>query len=88
MLSDEGLQWCEQARLNFALPDDLAGIYRQFDIDLGAVNGSAGWVLPLPARYVVDGDGVVRHAAVNADYTARPEPSETLAALKSLVGQA
>jgi len=38
----------------------------------------------MPARYLVDSHGVVRAAAVNADYTRRPEPEETLAALLDL----
>ena len=36
------------------------------------------------ARYVIDHEGIVRAADVNADYTIRSEPSDTLAALKTL----
>ena len=38
----------------------------------------------MPARYIVDKDGVIRYTRVNADYTVRPEPSETLEALRAL----
>ena len=38
----------------------------------------------MPARYVIDRDGTVKYAVVHADYTKRPEPEETLAALKAL----
>ncbi len=38
----------------------------------------------LPARYVVDQQGIIRAADVNADYTIRPEPSETLKSLEAL----
>jgi hypothetical protein len=40
--------------------------------------------LPMPARYVVDKGGVIRTADVNADYTIRPEPSETVRLLRTL----
>ena len=36
------------------------------------------------ARYVIDHEGIIRAADVNADYTIRPEPPDTLAALKTL----
>src|SRR5215510_996665 len=42
------------------------------------------YCLPLPARYVVDRQGQIRAADVNADYTVRPDPAETLAQLRGL----
>ena len=38
----------------------------------------------MPARFVIDQKGILRHADVNADYTMRPDPSETIAVLKNL----
>jgi len=38
----------------------------------------------MPARYIVDTDGTVRYARVGADYTRRPEPDETVSALREL----
>jgi peroxiredoxin len=69
--------------LRFELPEELRTVYRVFGIDLEAFNGEPSWALSMPARYVVDADGVIRQAAVHADYTRRPDPSETLAALRS-----
>jgi len=40
--------------------------------------------LPIPARYVIDKGGIIRAADVNADYTIRSEPSETLKQLRTL----
>jgi hypothetical protein len=37
----------------------------------------------MPARYVIDHEGIIRAADVNADYTIRPEPSETLRQLRA-----
>lgn len=35
----------------------------------------------MPARYIVGTDGSIRYARIHPDYTTRPEPEETLAAL-------
>jgi peroxiredoxin len=40
--------------------------------------------LPMPAHYVIDKEGIIRAADVNADYTIRPEPSETVRQLRAL----
>jgi len=40
----------------------------------------------MPARYIVDQKGIIRSADINADYTVRPEPSETLERLRNLTG--
>lgn len=40
---------------------------------------------PISARYIVDSEGVTPGREVNADYTIRPEPSETLRSLKEFV---
>jgi len=38
----------------------------------------------MPARFVIDRQGVVRVAESDPDYTTRPEPEDTLAALRAL----
>ncbi|WP_256594984.1 MULTISPECIES: hypothetical protein [unclassified Pseudomonas] len=35
-------------------------------------------MLPMPGRYVIGRDGVIRYAEVNPDYTQRPEPEAML----------
>jgi peroxiredoxin len=42
--------------------------------------------LAMPARYIIDQRGIIRGADVNADYTIRPEPLETLEILRNLSG--
>ncbi len=74
-------------KLTFELPDDLKNVYRSFKIDLPAYNGDDSWTLPMPARYVIDPGGQIRTADVNADYTHRPEPEETVVAVRA-IGQA
>ncbi len=83
-LSDPGNETAARYGLRFQLPVDLQEVYRQFKIDLPLYNGDDSWTLPMPARLIVDREGIIRHAAINTDYTVRPDPAETLEALEAL----
>ena len=84
ILSDLHLKTAEQFGLVFTLPDYLRDLYKSFGSTLDRFNDEPGYRLPMPARYIVDSSGIIRAAAVNADYTVRPEPSDTLKQLKEL----
>ncbi|KMS66775.1 MULTISPECIES: peroxiredoxin-like family protein [Streptomyces] len=84
VLSDIGSDTAKQYGLAFDLPDDLAAVYDELGFDLQRVNDGHPRTLPLPATYVIDRDGVIRWAFVNADYTTRAEPADILAALDAL----
>jgi len=84
ILTDLHLKVAEQFRLVFTLPDYLRDLYKSFGSTLDRFHDEAGYRLPIPARYVIDHEGIIRAADVNADYTIRPEPSDTLTALKTL----
>jgi peroxiredoxin len=81
ILSDPGNAYAAELGLRFDLPEELRAIYLAFGIDLPACNGEDSWTLPMPGRIVVGADGVVTHVDVDPDYTVRPEPETTLAAL-------
>ena len=53
-------------------------------LDLAKYNGDDSGELPLGATYVIDRDGIIRYAFVDADYRKRAEPSDVLAALRGL----
>ncbi|MEU9363806.1 peroxiredoxin-like family protein [Streptomyces avermitilis] len=84
VLSDIGSDTAKQYGLAFDLPDDLAAVYDKLGFDLQRVNDGHPRTLPLPATYVIDRDGVIRWAFVDADYTTRAEPADILAALDAL----
>ena len=79
---DDGLAIAKAFGLAFAVPDDLKAVYQGFGIDLPKNTGRDAWELPMPARFVVDRGGIIRAADVDPDYTVRPEPEATLAALR------
>jgi peroxiredoxin len=83
ILTDLHLKVAEQFQLVFTLPDYLHDLYKSFGSTLDRFNDEPEYRLPMPARYIVDKAGTIR-ADVNADYTIRPEPSETLRQLRTL----
>jgi len=84
VLTDRGLQIATQFGLVFTLPDYLKTVYVQFGNKLDEFHGEHAFRLPMPARYVVDQQSVIRSANVNPDYTIRPDPSETISTLEEL----
>lgn len=86
ILSDPGNRVAQSYGLKFQLPEDLREVYLNFDIDLPKYNGDDSWTLPLPTSLIIDQNGIIQQAAINADYTVRPDPEETVAALKKIVG--
>ncbi len=77
ILTDLHLGTAEQFRIAFVLPDYLRDLYRFFGNTLDRFHDESEYRLPMPSRYVVDREGIIRAADVNADYTMRPEASET-----------
>jgi len=84
ILTDLHLKVAEQFHLVFTLPDYLRELYKSFGSTLDRFHDEPEYRLPLPARYVIDKQGVIRAADVNADYAIRPEPSETVKQLRTL----
>jgi len=84
ILTDLHLKTAEQFGLVFVLQDYLRDLYKSFGITLDRFHDEPGYRLPMPARYVIDKEGTIRAADVNADYTRRPEPSETVKQLRML----
>jgi peroxiredoxin len=84
LLRDFGNRVGEAYGLVFTLPDDLQAIYLKLGIDLARGNGDGTWRLPIPARVVIDHQGIVRAVDADPDYTQRPEPGQTVQVLREL----
>jgi peroxiredoxin len=85
LLSDPGNQTAEKFGLVHTVSEDLKKVYLQFGIDLPKYNDDDSWRLPMPARYIIDQDQVVRYAEVSPDYTVRPDPLHTIDVLKEII---
>jgi peroxiredoxin len=84
LLSDPGNTYAAKLGLRFTLPDDLKAVYLSFGNDLAVRNGEGSWTLPMPGRFVIDTQGVVRAVDVDPDYQNRPEPQKTVDDVKAL----
>ena len=87
ILTDRGNEVAARFGLRFNLPDYLRHVDSTFPLDLEKFNGDASWSLPIPARFPIDSQGIIRAAKSDPDYTTRPEPEDTLEALCALSGQ-
>ncbi|WP_042444395.1 peroxiredoxin-like family protein [Azospirillum sp. B510] len=77
ILSDQGATVARSYGLIYRVPDELCDVYRGCGLDLNARQGrppGEPWHLPIPATYLLSPSGVVRFAAIDADFTQRPEP--------------
>jgi peroxiredoxin len=84
MLGDPGNALARQFGLVFQVPEDLKGVYTAMKIDLPRYNGDDSWELAMTGRFIIDQAGVVQQADCHPDYTIRPDPEETLAALRGM----
>ncbi len=86
VLSDVDLGVGALFGLLFRVPDEMVRVFASLGLDIPARHGTDGWLLPIPATYVVGADGVVAAAAVDPDFTRRMDPEDILAALERLAG--
>lgn len=84
VLSDLHNEVAARFGLVFALPDYLVNIYKSFPLNIPDYNADDSWTLPIPARFVVSQDGIIRKVDADPDYTRRPEPEDTIAFLRTL----
>ena len=84
VLSDAGNKVARELGLVFTLSEQLRPLYESFNIDLPATNGDKSFELPIPATFIIDSDGVVKGAFVNADYKQRMDPSDIINVLKEI----
>ena len=84
LLSDPGNAYASELGLRFVVDEGTKGVYEGFGLDIPSHNGDDSWSLPIPARLVVDGSGIVKTADIGLDYTHRPEPQKTVDDVRAL----
>ena len=68
----------------FRTPPLYMALLRRRGVDLAERGGNPGWLLPVPAAFLIGQDGMVRRSWVNVDFMQRVEPTEIIEALNSL----
>lgn len=85
VLSDVGNKVAAAFGLVFTVDTRIQAMYlERLGNDLPTLNGDDSFTLPLPATYVIDQNGVVIYAYVNADYRQRANPEDVMAVLEDL----
>ncbi|MFT6715949.1 MAG: peroxiredoxin [Saprospiraceae bacterium] len=86
ILEDSNNSIAQQFGLKYQVTDELKDLYRSgFNVNLKQYHGNDEWSLPMPARYLIDQDGIVQYAEAKADYRERPDPDDLITALKSIL---
>ncbi len=84
VLSDSSGAAARAFGVEFTLDEKTQERYAGYNIDLASRNAAGTWTLPHPGTFVVDEQGVVRWAHVDADYRrGRADPDEVVAYLAS-----
>ncbi len=83
VLTDQHNQYAQALGIAFKLPEVILPIYRD-RLKLAEFNGDQRYELPLAATYVIDQQGVIRYAFLDADYKKRAEPRDVVKALKKM----
>ncbi|QEG01770.1 thioredoxin-dependent thiol peroxidase [Stieleria maiorica] len=83
VLHDANNQLARKFGIVFQLPDAILPVYRD-KLQLAKRNGNDAMELPLAATYVINTDGKIIYAFLDADYKKRAEPAEVVAAVNQL----
>jgi peroxiredoxin len=84
VLSDADNGLALQFGLVYCLPEPARRHFVALGVDLAVRHGNESWLLPIPATYVVDRSGIIRHAELDVDFRSRMEPADILAELRRI----
>jgi len=84
VLQDPSCTFAARYRIAFTIPQQFRAAYLALGYPNPAETGSKGWMLPIPATYVLDSTGRVVLSYLDAEYTTRLEPTEIIVALTHL----
>jgi len=86
LLSDNSMKIAEQFGIAFHLDNKTFQRYLAYGLDLEKASGYQHHILPAPATFIVDTDGIIKFSYVNPDYTVRLHPDVLLAAARTMPG--
>lgn len=84
ILTDLGNKSASEFGLVFELPASYREFYELSNLHLNILNGDNSWTLPVPATFIISGEGIISATYINVDYTQRMEPDDILRALDQL----
>ncbi|WP_090819872.1 redoxin domain-containing protein [Paenibacillus sp. yr247] len=85
VLSDSNGTVSDSYKVLYQIPDYVQDVFTQkFGLDLTKFNNTARWILPVPATFIIDKEGIIRRTHVNPDFMKRMEPQEIIDQLRKL----
>ncbi|WP_417739272.1 peroxiredoxin-like family protein [Rosistilla oblonga] len=85
VLSDQDARVAAEYGVAWKVPELILDHMRNDrNLELATINGGNGSVLPIPATFVINREGIVTWRFVDVDYRQRAEPDEIVAALQAL----
>jgi peroxiredoxin len=87
VLSDADNGMALKFGLVFRVPEAIQKPFLEMGIDLPDRHGNDAWFLPIPATYIVDRAGIIRHAELDPDYTRRMEPTAIIELLHAIAAE-
>ena len=85
LLSDAHNDVAAAFGLRWEMVDPLRSLYNDsFRISLPDYNGDDSWTLPVPARFVIGTNGIIKYVEYSVDYTKRPNPDVLISELQTL----
>ncbi|MGH8953270.1 MAG: peroxiredoxin-like family protein [Acidimicrobiia bacterium] len=86
VLSDHDNRVARRFNLVYEMTPENIEHYLKIDRDIGELNGTGKWELPIPATYVLAPDFSIRYAFIDLNHRRRAEPSEVAAIAAELTG--
>lgn len=83
VLTDQNNEVAREYGLVFKLTPEVSELYKK-NFSLEEYNGTDSDELPLVATYVIDQQGLIRYAFLDAEYRHRAEPQQIIEVLRSL----
>ncbi len=87
-LSDVGSGYALSLNLAIWVDDTMASLIADAGWHIPDYQGTNGWIMPVPAAFVIDADGRIVARHVDPDYRKRMEPEEVSGILKRIGSQA
>jgi len=87
ILSDLSSKVMKDYHLFYSVDAQLLAVFKKHGLNLEEFNGKGRNVLPVPATFVIDTQGIVRAMHADVDYKQRMEPAAIIATLKQIAAQ-
>ena len=85
LLSDSDMSASKKFGLAFKVDTTTVNRYKRNGLDLADRSGYDHYLLPVPAAFLIDTQGVIRYRYFNPDYTVRIENDEILSAVEEML---